>query len=151
MLNPQAAERAYEEGKTHTNNKEYELAKAKFTQAINLDPSEPYYFARAYVCMLTSDFTRAWSDLQDALRLDSNSVRALSALGFIAKQQKNYAAAIAFYTRAIEIAPKAAELYRRRAQVYMDAGMNEQFELEKNRFGFLLLSGQDTSREYMII
>lgn len=150
MPNSQA-ERLYEEGKEHTNQKDYERAKDKFTQAINLDPREPYYFARGYVYLLTDDHTHAWSDFERGLMRDGNSVGALSGLGFISKMRGDYMAAISFYTRAIQIAPRARELYRRRAQVYLAAGMNDKYDEDKRVFGAMLMFDQDDPGGHYIL
>jgi tetratricopeptide (TPR) repeat protein len=101
-----SAREYYNRGRTHNENKKYELAIEDFTTAIRLDPN----FAEAYntrvwtyAYYLKKDFNRAISDANQALKLNPNNASYLDTRGWAYLGNGDYDRAIADFEMALKI------------------------------------------------
>lgn len=97
---------------------QYELAAETYTQTLRTNPTDVntlYNRGRAYQEM--GDFGKAQEDFETALNQDPNNFQVLLSLANVQIQQKNYASALLYATKAEEIpgAPAMASFLKGRA------------------------------------
>lgn len=105
------ADRYFEKG-------EYELAAQGYSKSLETKPTDVkilYNRGRAYQEM--GDFKKAQQDFESAINLDPNNLQVLLSLSNVQLEQKNYAAALLYATKAEEIpgAPAMAPFLKGRA------------------------------------
>lgn len=99
-------------------NKQYDLAVETYTENLKLKPTDVtllYNRGRAYQEM--GDLTKARVDFESALAYDSKNFQVLLSLATIQLEEKNYASALLYATKAEEIsgAPAMASFLKARA------------------------------------
>lgn len=99
-------------------NKQYDLAVETYTENLKLKPTDVtllYNRGRAYQEM--GDLTKARVDFESALAYDSKNFQVLLSLSSVQLEEKNYASALLYATKAEEIsgAPAMASFLKARA------------------------------------
>ena len=95
-------------GQVHFTKKEYKEALEDINTAINIDPRNPTPYVNRCVINLYGwkDYDKAIEDCSTAIRLSDKSSMAFNHRGYANEMKKNLTAALADYTRALEIDPK---------------------------------------------
>jgi len=97
---------------------DFNAARKKFSQAIELDPKfSPAYRLRAAACMKTSDWAGAIVDLDTLVRLDPNFAEIFNERGFVRRQLGDLCGARDDFDRCIALGPDVALAYGNRAEV----------------------------------
>jgi tetratricopeptide (TPR) repeat protein len=97
------------QGKTDSNNGDYDRAIAAFSEAIRLDPKNAnVFFDRGIAYGKKGDNDRAIADYNEAIRLNSNYANAFLNRGFSYFKKGDNRRAIADYNEAIQLDPKYA-------------------------------------------
>ena len=94
-------------GQQHFSKKEYKEAYEDVTTAINIDPRNPVPYVNRCVINLygRKDYDHALEDCNAAIRLSDKSSMAYNHRGFAYEMKKNREAAVADYSKALEIDP----------------------------------------------
>jgi len=94
-------------GQQHFNKKEYKEAYEDVTTAINIDPKNSIPYVNRCVINLygRKDYDHALEDCNAAIRLSDKSSMAYNHRGFAYEMKKNREAAVADYSKALEIDP----------------------------------------------
>jgi tetratricopeptide (TPR) repeat protein len=83
-----------------------DLAWMDFTQAIEIEPQNPFgYKTRGYAYLTMEDFDRALADYGEAIRLDPQDAQAYRGRGDVRLVQRRYEEARADYATAIRLKP----------------------------------------------
>jgi tetratricopeptide (TPR) repeat protein len=98
-------------GKSDLKLNSYSEAVKDFTKVINIDEGfEPYYYrSRAYLEM--NEIQHADSDLEKAIKFDSENVNALFDLAYVKTLLDDYESALDIYNRVIKIDPSNSNAY----------------------------------------
>ena len=103
-----------------------DLAIADLTRAIQLDPKLARAYAHRAECFLAKrDFVTAGIDCDEAIRLAPDDFYGHNVRGIILGAQGDRAAAIAAYSKAIQLNAKDAVVYANRAGAYYEQGDND--------------------------
>lgn len=106
-------------GVDFSDRKDYDLAIADFTQAIERNPQSALAYAdRGWAYIEKGDLDHAAADIDKALALDPHETAALDAEGKLLIAQKHYAGAIDAFTRSIALKPKDEFAYWQRGRAY---------------------------------
>jgi TonB family protein len=95
-------------GQIHFQKKEYKDALADVSRAIDIDPRNPTPYVNRCVIQLYGwkEYDKAIDDCNAAIRLTDKSSMAYNHRGYANEMKKNLSAALADYTKALEIDPK---------------------------------------------
>ena len=95
-------------GHAHFTKKEYKEALEDINTAINIDPRNPTPYVNRCVINLYGwkEYDKAIEDCSTAIRISDKSSMAFNHRGYANEMKKNLTAAVADYTRALEIDPK---------------------------------------------
>lgn len=95
-------------GQVHFSKKEYREALEDINTAINIDPRNPTPYVNRCVINLYGwkEYDKAIEDCSTAIRLSDKSSMAFNHRGYANEMKKNLTAALADYTKALEIDPK---------------------------------------------
>jgi len=97
---------------------DFNAAREKFTQAIELDPKfSPAYRLRADACVKMSDWAGAIVDLDILIRLDPNFADIFNERGFVRRQLGDLRGARNDFDRCVELGTDSPLAYGNRAEV----------------------------------
>ena len=108
--------------------KDFEQAENAYLKAIESGDQKELveaYYGLAHTYLSKDDTDKAVSALEKAIETDPSNPMPYRDLGLIAMQNNNIEPAEIFLSRAIELAPAEAELYKPLAGLYMGAGERE--------------------------
>lgn len=110
-------------GHAYFTKREYDLAIADFSKAIEIDPAHlPAYYWRAQSYRDKGDYERALADVSEATDIEPNYGVAYEVGGSIYFLKGEHDRAIAEYTRALTLDPESSEAYCGRARAYAKKG-----------------------------
>lgn len=98
---------------------------ADWTEAINLQPHEIYFYNRGSVRIENGDFDDAISDFDEAIRANPRGVYYYASRGIAFNAKGNYAKAISDFDRAIELAPSFFIAINARGNAWQNKGEYE--------------------------
>jgi len=105
---------------------QFDAAIAKFTEAIQTDPTNPQaYIERGITNSNTDKLDEAIADINFAINYDPASAQAYNARGVVWARKEQFEQAIKDYNKAIELQPDFPKAYSNRAIAYM---LQSQFE-----------------------
>src|SRR5262245_39022006 len=114
------------QGKTDSNNGDYDRAIAAFSEAIRLDPKNVNAFGnRGIAYAKKGDNDRAIADYNDVIRLSPNYANAFLNRGIAYGKKGDNDRAIADFTEAIRLDPKNANAFLNRGIAYAKKGDND--------------------------
>ena len=114
------------QGKTDSNNGDYDRAIAAFSEAIRLDPKNVNAFGnRGIAYAKKGDNDRAIADYNDVIRLSPNYANAFLNRGIAYGKKGDNDRAIADFTEAIRLDPKNANVFFDRGIAYGKKGDND--------------------------
>ena len=95
-----------------------------YTKSIQSFPKyKDAYFSRAKTYLLLTDSLKAYRDLKNLIKLDSNQARAHFYLGVMAYRAAGFEQAIQDFDKALDINPTYALAYNYRAEAYKELGL----------------------------
>jgi len=104
---------------------DFNAARKKFSQAIELDPKfSPAYRLRAAACMKTSDWAGAIADLDTLIKLDPNYAEIFNERGFARRQLGDLQGARNDFDHCIALGTDLPLAYGNRAEVELMLGDN---------------------------
>jgi len=105
------AEKLKQKGNTLMSGKKYDEAIQSYTEAINLDPTNPVYYSnRAAAHSSKSDHLLAIGDAEKAIEVDPSYVKAYHRLGHANYSLENYKEAAASFQRGLDVEPGNSSL-----------------------------------------
>ena len=108
-------------GSIYANKREYDLAIADWTKAIELAPEDAdVYNSRGVAYTEKSDFAAAVEDFNKVIELDPEDAGAYCNRGIAYAGQSDFGSAIADYNKAIELDPENVYAYNNRGVAYTD-------------------------------
>jgi len=137
------AKAARERGKKFRDDGEYEKAIKKFSEAINIDPSNAFaYGGRGYTYALNGQDDLAIEDYTKSIKLLENDIAWLyERRGLCYECKDQYDLAIESYNEAVRIAPNEPLNYFSRGCAYEQKG---QYELAIENYTELIINNRDT-------
>jgi len=109
----------YNRGIEYANKRDYDLAIADYSKAINLNPAyASAYNNRGNVYKNKLQYDRAISDYDKAIKLEPKHVFAHNGRGNAYKAKGQYDRAIADYNKALKLIPKSASPYGNRGLIF---------------------------------
>lgn len=117
----------YNEGLTYFRAEQFNIAKEKFSEAINQDKyfhEAYYYLGRCYYEL--KDYDKAKEQFTTAINQQEDFYPAWFYRGKTHQTTKNYEKALNDYNKAVEINPKLAIAYIQRARIYDEQGKRSQ-------------------------
>jgi tetratricopeptide (TPR) repeat protein len=123
--------------------KDYERAEEAYLKAAEQAESQPEdrgvqglveaYYGLAHTCMALDEPDKTVAYLEKAIEKDPDNPLFYRDLGLIAYQNNDMGPAELFFSKAIELAPREAELYKQLAGMYISIGEKEKaFALYEN-------------------
>ena len=117
------AKNYFHQGLKHHNQEEYDLAIAKYNQAILLHPKyADAYNNRGNVYDRQGKYDLALADYNQAIQLEPKYAKVYYNRGIIYSNQGKYDLALAEYNKAIQLKPKYANAYNNRGNIYDNQG-----------------------------
>lgn len=111
----------------------YEEATSELTEAIRINPNEPYYYFNRGICYLQlHEYEKSLKDLQDAVMRKRDFVKAYNALGQVEYSLGKYDEALEAVNTVIKLEPDNAEAYYNRALIFYKKGWKNE-ALEETR------------------
>ena len=117
------AKNYFHQGLKHHNQEEYDLAIAKYNQAILLHPKyADAYNNRGNIYDRQGKYDLALADYNQAIQLEPKYAKVYYNRGIIYSNQGKYDLALADYNKAIQLKPKYANAYNNRGNIYDNQG-----------------------------
>ena len=117
----QTANNYFQEGLDKLSSKNYRIARAKFTKAIELNPNySDAYLGRGNSKYNLKSYQSAILDYTKAIDLNTNSFESYFARGKAYKELKEFKLANIDFTKAIELKPNSSDSYFERRETYSD-------------------------------
>lgn len=117
----QTANNYFQEGLDKLSSKNYRIARAKFTKAIELNPNySDAYLGRGNSKYNLKSYQSAILDYTKAIDLNTNSFESYFARGKAYKELKEFKLANIDFTKAIELKPNSSDSYFERRETYGD-------------------------------
>ncbi|MCL2937643.1 MAG: tetratricopeptide repeat protein, partial [Trichodesmium sp. MAG_R02] len=117
------AKNYFHQGLKHHNQEEYDLAIAKYNQAILLHPKyADAYNNRGNIYDHQGKYDLALADYSQAIQLEPKYAKVYYNRGIIYSNQGKYDLALADYNKAIQLKPKYANAYNNRGNIYDNQG-----------------------------
>ena len=95
-------------------------AVADYTRSLELKPSDAAYHGRGVSYLILGDRQRGMADLDEAIRLNPQSLRSLSMRAYAWREQGNSDAALLDYNAALRIEPRNSNLLNQRGALLFD-------------------------------
>ncbi len=95
-------------------------AVADYTRSLELKPTDAAYHGRGVSYLILGDRQRGMADLDEAIRLNPQSVRSLSMRAYAWREQGNSDAALLDYNTALRIEPRNTNLLNHRGSLLFD-------------------------------
>ena len=112
----------WQRGRSHFDAKEYPLALADFSQAIELQPDNDYlYHWRGRTYWETQDHSSALADFTTAIQLQPQRVPYYHWRGLAYRKTQDYLSALADFSQAIQLQPQDGNNYWARGYTYQEA------------------------------
>ena len=117
------AKNYFHQGLKHHNQEEYDLAIAKYNQAILLHPKyADAYNNRGNIYDHQGKYDLTLADYSQAIQLEPKYAKVYYNRGIIYSNQGKYDLALADYNKAIQLKPKYANAYNNRGNIYDNQG-----------------------------
>ncbi len=118
-----SSEELSEQGTTHYEQKDFQKAIDKFSQAIKREPNnDTYYHKRANSYYSQNNFQKAIEDYTQAIRIKPDNATYYNYRGHAYYRQNNFQKAIEDYTQAIRLDPNNSEAYEYRGYAQSKLG-----------------------------
>lgn len=131
QLDPKFAYAFTLQGHEHVTNEEYEKALTAYRQAISADKRHyNAYYGIGRVQERLGVYDKAYLHFQAAQTINPNNAVLISCIGTILEKQKQIVLALRAYTRAVELAPKAASTRYSKARALLALGQFEDAQKE---------------------
>ncbi|CEJ93215.1 Putative Protein bimA [[Torrubiella] hemipterigena] len=131
QLDPKFAYAFTLQGHEHVTNEEYEKALTAYRQAISADKRHyNAYYGIGRVQERLGVYDKAYLHFQAAQTINPNNAVLISCIGTILEKQKQVPLALRAYTRAVELAPKAASTRYSKARALLALGQFEEAQKE---------------------
>ncbi|OAA53426.1 Tetratricopeptide-like helical [Cordyceps fumosorosea ARSEF 2679] len=131
QLDPKFAYAFTLQGHEHVTNEEYEQALTAYRQAISADKRHyNAYYGIGRVQERLGDYEKALTHFQAAQSINPNNAVLVSWIGTVLEKQKQILPALKAYTKAVELAPRAALTRYKKAHALLAIGHIEEAEKE---------------------
>ncbi|KAM3525223.1 hypothetical protein NHJ13051_004088 [Beauveria bassiana] len=131
QLDPKFAYAFTLQGHEHVTNEEYEQALTAYRQAISADKRHyNAYYGIGRVQERLGDNEKALTHFQAAQSINPNNAVLVSCIGTVLERQKQIMPALRAYTKAVELAPRAAMTRYKKAHALLAIGQIEEAEKE---------------------
>ncbi|EGX89269.1 20S cyclosome subunit (BimA/Nuc2/Cdc27), putative [Cordyceps militaris CM01] len=131
QLDPKFAYAFTLQGHEHVTNEEYEQALTAYRQAISADKRHyNAYYGIGRVQERLGDYDKALTHFQAAQSINPNNAVLVSWIGTVLERQKQIIPALRAYTKAVELAPRAALTRYKKAHALLAIGQIEDAEKE---------------------
>lgn len=131
QLDPKFAYAFTLQGHEHVTNEEYEKALTAYRQAISADKRHyNAYYGIGRVQERLGVYDKAYLHFQAAQTINPNNAVLIACIGTILEKQKQIVLALRSYTRAVELAPKAASTRYSKARALLALGQFEEAQKE---------------------
>ncbi|KAK3191754.1 anaphase-promoting complex subunit cdc27 [Lecanicillium sp. MT-2017a] len=131
QLDPKFAYAFTLQGHEHVTNEEYEKALTSYRQAISADKRHyNAYYGIGRVQERLGEYNKAYTHFQAAQTINPNNAVLISCMGTVLERQKQIMPALRAYSKAVELAPKAALTRYKKARALIAVGQVEEAERE---------------------
>lgn len=131
QLDPKFAYAFTLQGHEHVTNEEYEQALTAYRQAISADKRHyNAYYGIGRVQERLGDYDKALTHFQAAQSINPNNAVLMSWIGTVLEKQKQIMPALRAYSKAVELAPRAALTRYKKAHALLAIGHIEEAEQE---------------------
>jgi anaphase-promoting complex subunit 3 len=131
QLDPKFAYAFTLQGHEHVTNEEYEKALTSYRQAISADRRHyNAYYGIGRVQERLGEYNKAYTHFQAAQTINPNNAVLISCMGTVLERQKQIMPALRAYSKAVELAPKAALTRYKKARALIAVGQIEEAEGE---------------------
>lgn len=131
QLDPKFAYAFTLQGHEHVTNEEYEQALTAYRQAISADRRHyNAYYGIGRVQERLGDYEKAFTHFQAAQSINPNNAVLMSWIGTVLEKQKQIMPALRAYSKAVELAPRAALTRYKKAHALLAIGQIEEAEKE---------------------
>lgn len=131
QLNPKFAYAFTLQGHEHVTNEEYDGALAAYRQAISADRRHyNAYYGIGRVQERLGVYDKAYTHFQAAQTINPNNAVLIACIGTVLEKQKQIVPALRAYSKAVELAPRAALTRYKKARALLAVGQIEEAQKE---------------------
>lgn len=131
QLDPKFAYGFTLQGHEHVSNEEYDKALTAYRSAVSADVRHyNAYYGIGRVYQRLGDYEKALTHFQHALAVNPNNAVLVSCIGTVFEKQKHIVAALRAYSKAVELAPRAASTRYKKARALLAVGQIEEAQKE---------------------